>query len=977
MACSCRWCVITVTSADCSLQDDQLSSRLCGVYFRWWIATRKLSSEKGICRMVSISLTPLPKRCYPLLALLISIDHADPATASTAHPLANYVSFHRLSPELRQSALSLSSISTPNSVQEALQHPGWREAIDEEMSPLWANHTWDLVSLPPGQSCVGCKWVFAVKQGPDGTVHRLKARIVARCFTQQQGLDYDETFSPVAKLNTIRETIYMQQPPGFETTRESLVCCLKRSLYGLKQSPWAWNTDDQTTSSNCVSDKGLGKPSIFSWSRNLIYHLLLELSVDSCMSHVFLIFSSLDDRRSTMLENTRKNDCRVNIGNTSSRDLSIYLSFSSKENSHVFSLYSDIAKGEAPCRYLDSLTKDMENKLSRELAYNPYNTRTRGTDHAGLAVGGVACYIYKARPGLRPGLGALQGPISAGCPTRCPWEHMIGLDFDCSCIPFYLSFLLQPRPNFQWGIDKHPHIPMEKLVVYRLNIDQFTKSKSSGLPENVAGTFTGLIKKLPHLINLGVNALLLEPIFSFDVERGSYFPYHFFSPASIYGDKDEKISCVYSMKEMVKVLHAQGIEVLLEVSFSHTCEGGDAYSQAISFGGIDNSSYYFIDGNVDSKTCSALKCSDPIVQKMILDCLHYWVTEFHVDGFCFTNSSSLLRGSNGDQLSRPPLVESIALDPILSNTKIISDCWSPVDMSYKDVTFPHWQRWAEMNSKYFHDIRNFLRGKGLLRDLATRLCGSGDVFTALRGPMHSFNFITKNAGLTLVDLVSFSDGDLASELSWNCGVEGPTDKISVLKIRLRQVRNFLFILFISLGVPVMNMGDEFGYSTGGSASYTNRNPIDWSSLRTEFSIQTTNFIVFLTTFRNRRNDLFQRKNFLKVENIIWHGSGQLPPKWEDPSCKFLSLELKAEKDAGSPNSYNGDLFISFNASDLPELATLPELSEEYVWFLLVDTSLPYPYFFSSDSDSQNNEGLSSYELKPHTCAMFEAKVLNL
>lgn len=685
----------------------------------------------------------------------------------------------------------------------------------------------------------------------------------------------------------------------------------------------------------------------------------------------FLLQSDGTGNKSQIRTHRKTNFCvPVGLGRGYAMPLGVS---SSNDGSVNFSLFSRNARGVVLCLYEN---KSIDPSLEVEL--DPYVNRTGDIWH--VSMDNIANYVSYGYRHKGENFGDRGYRFHAHDVLLDPYSKMIR-NFCCSQAdsPSVTKSLgcLSNEANFQWCGDKHPYVLMEKLVVYRLNVDQFTKSKSSGLPENVTGTFAGLIKKLPHLINLGVNALLLEPIFSFDVERGSYFPYHFFSPMSTYGDKDESISCENSMKDMVKALHAQGVEVLLEVPFTHTCKGGDAYSQAISFGGIDNSSYYFIGGNVDSETCRVLKCNDPILEKMILDCLHYWVTEFHVDGFCFINSSSLLRGSNSDQLSRPPLVESIALDPILSNTKIISDCWSPVDMSYKDVTFPHWQRWAEMNSKYFHDIRNFLRGKGLLRDLATRLCGSGDVFTALRGPTHSFNFITKNAGLTLVDLVSFSDGELASELSWNCGVEGPTDKKSVLEIRLRQVRNFLFILFISLGVPVMNMGDEFGYSTGGSASYTNRNPIDWNSLTTEFSIQMTTFISFLTTFRNRRNDLFQRKNFLKVENISWQGSDRLPPKWEDPSCKFLSLELKAEKDAGSARSYNGNLFISFNASDLPELATLPELTEEYVWFLLVDTSLPYPYFFSSDSDSQNNGELCSYELQPHTCAMFEAKVLNL
>ncbi|KAL0910704.1 hypothetical protein M5K25_018785 [Dendrobium thyrsiflorum] len=640
-----------------------------------------------------------------------------------------------------------------------------------------------------------------------------------------------------------------------------------------------------------------------------------------------------------------------------------------------FSLFSRNAKSVVLCFY-----KGKTSEPSLEIDLDPYVNHTGDIWH--VSIDNITNYIgygYRCKGDISWDGGSSS---NAHHVLLDPYAKMIGnlssaqgeSAFMVKCLGF-----LQKEPNFDWSGDTHPQIPMEKLIIYRLNVRQFTKSESSELAINVAGTFAGVVKKVQHLINLGINAVLLEPVFSFDEKRGPYFPYHFFSPMSIYGGMDESISSVYSMKEMVKILHSHGIEVLLEVVFTHTCEVGDSDSQIISLLGIDNPSYYIVDGNVHLENCSALKCNDPIVQQMILDSLHHWVTEFHVDGFCFINSSSLLQGSNGDHLPRPPLVEDIAFDPLLSETKIISDCWSPIDMSYKDAIFPHWQRWAEMNSKYFLDVRNFLRGQGLLSHLATRLCGSGDIFTASRGPAYSFNYITKNAGLTLVDLVSFSGADLASELSWNCGVEGPTEKNSVLEIRLRQVRNFLFILFISLGVPVINMGDECGYSTGGSPFYDNRVPIDWKSLRTGFSIQIIKFVAFLASLRNRRSDIFQRKIFYKAENITWHGSNLSPPKWEDPSCKFLAMKLKAEKDVKSGNSYNGDLFITINASDIPELVTLPESSAGYIWFRLVDTSLPYPYFFSSDSNpnSQKNAGLSSYELKPHTCALFEAKVLDI
>ncbi|KAI3423209.1 Aamy domain-containing protein, partial [Psidium guajava] len=520
--------------------------------------------------------------------------------------------------------------------------------------------------------------------------------------------------------------------------------------------------------------------------------------------------------------------------------------------------------------------------------------------------------------------------------------------------------LLTKEPIFDWSGDVHLNIPLEKLTVYCLNVKRFTEHKSSQLSADVAGTFSGLAQKLDHLKDLGVNVVLLEPTFSYDEQKGPYFPRHFFSPASLFGPSCNPISAIQSMRDMVKRLHLNGIEVFLEVVFTHTADAG-------ALQGIDDASYY-VNGPVELKQGNALNCNYPIVQQMILDSLRHWVTEFHVDGFCFINASSLLRGFHGESLTRPPLIEAIAFDPVLSRTKVIADCWDPIDIATKHVHFPHWKRWAEVNTKFCTDIRKFLRGEGLLSDLATRLCGSGDIYSDGRGPSFSFNYVSRNFGLPLVDLVSFSSGQLAEELSWNCGEEGPTNKTAVLERRLKQIRNFLFILYISLGVPILNMGDECGQSTGGSPAYVDRKSFDWSALKTGFAIQTTRFISFLNAFRKRRADLLQRHNFLKEENIDWHGSNQSPPKWEDPSCKFLSMTLKTEKAeslSSSETSHGfGDLFIAFNAGRSSESVILPVPPEGTTWHRMIDTALPYPGFFSADGEPvlEQMGGLFAYEI---------------
>ncbi|KAF6171647.1 hypothetical protein GIB67_042162 [Kingdonia uniflora] len=553
------------------------------------------------------------------------------------------------------------------------------------------------------------------------------------------------------------------------------------------------------------------------------------------------------------------------------------------------------------------------------------------------------------------------------------WTHMLRFLvipsltlLDLVLFPSALGCLSR-EPTFDWNGDVCPGVPMEKLMVYRLNVEHFTEAKSSQLPTEVAGTFSGLIEKLHHLKSLGISAVLLEPIFPFDVQRGPYFPSHFFSPRNFNGSTPgDNSSAINALKEMVKNLHANRIEVLLEVVFTHTC-------QTMTLHGIDNLSYYLFGKDVELEATTALNCNNPVIQRMVLDILQHWVTEFHIDGFCFINAALLLRGSEGEYLSRPSLVEAIAFNPLLSKTEIIADCWDPYDMAPKEVTFPHWKKWAELNTKFCHNVRKFFRGEGLLSDLATRLCGSEDMFLDGGGPTFSFNYFARNFGLPLVNLVSFCSSELSSEISWNCGEEGPTKKKVVLERRLKQIRNYLFILYISLGVPVLNMGDECGQSSGGSVSYSGRKSFDWDALETGFGVQITQFISFLSAFRVRRSDLLQRRSFIQVENISWHGSGGAQPVWEDPSSKFLGMSLKADVDEDGESSFDvshkwGDLYVACNVNKNPETVILPSLSEGMTWFLLIDMALPFLGFFSSDGDPviKNIARLVAYQMKSHS-----------
>ncbi|XP_027350424.1 isoamylase 2, chloroplastic isoform X2 [Abrus precatorius] len=527
----------------------------------------------------------------------------------------------------------------------------------------------------------------------------------------------------------------------------------------------------------------------------------VELGFDNKHVPLYLSFFLMSSSDAGLeIRSHRKTNFCVPVGSLPGYPAPLGLSFS-PDRSINFAIFSRHAESVVLCLYDGTGVE----KPALELDLDPYVNRSGDIWHISFeSAGTFVSYGYRCRGAL------LQRNKDSAA------EHII-LDPYAKIIGnFYPNDLgsvknlgrLGKEPAFDWGDDYRTDLSMEKLVVYRLNVKRFTQHVSSQVPSDLTGTFTGLAKKVQHFKDLGVNAVLLEPVFTFDEKNGPYFPCHFFSPMHIYGPSSGPVSTSNSMKEMVKTMHANGIEVLMEVVFSNTADTG-------ALQGIDDLSYYYANGVSNLKIQSALNCNYPIVQNLILDSLRYWVTEFHIDGFSFINASHMLRGYHGEYLSRPPLVEAIAFDPVLSKTKVIADCWDPHDLVMKEIRFPHWMRWAEINTKFCNDVRNFLRGENLLSNLATRLCGSGDTFSDGRGPAFSFNYIARNFGLPLVDLVSFSSDELAAELSWNCGDEGPTNNTAVLERRLKQIRNFLFILFMSLGVPVLNMGDECGQSSGG------------------------------------------------------------------------------------------------------------------------------------------------------------------
>ncbi|KAD4584493.1 hypothetical protein R6Q59_036652 [Mikania micrantha] len=692
-----------------------------------------------------------------------------------------------------------------------------------------------------------------------------------------------------------------------------------------------FRSDSSSLISLPSSDSGIFETPFVINSSNKIS---VELEFDASLAPFYVSFvlkCPLNGEKIEIKSHRKTNFC-FPVGIKSGHPAPLGLSYSA-DGSLNFALFSRTAKGVILCLFDDSSSQEPVS----EIDLDPYVNRSGDIWHASMDnVANLVSYGYRCKYDSQQKSSIVLDPYS----------KVIGQN--------YLGEIVR-EPIFDWSDDVSPNLPMEKLMVYRLNVMDFTRDASSNLPNEIRGTFPAITEKLNHFKDLGVNAILLEPIVPFDKQKGPYYPSHFVSPQSSYGPNGSSISTIRSMKEMVKRLHANGIEILLEVVVTHTCDDG-------SLAKIDKPTYY--------SSNNALNCAHPVVQQLILDSLKHWVIDYHIDGFCFINSSSMINGFHGEHLSRPPLIEAIAFDPILSKTKIIADSFDLILNSTKEIQFPHWKRWAEMNARFCSDIRNYLRGGSLLSKLATRLCGSGDIFLDGRGPAFSFNFVARNHGLYLVDLVSFS---CAAEFSWNCGEEGPTKKKTVLETRLKQIRNFLFILYISLGVPVLNMGDECGQSSGGKISVKDRKPFNWKSLQTGYANQMIQFISFLSSLKIKRSDLLQRREFLKVENIDWYSVDLSSPNWEDPTSKFLAMRLKCDHD--DETLLTGDMFAAFNSGDGPITATLPPPRVGMVWVRLVDTGLPYPGFFSTTGDLvvEKIPGSLVYKMASHSCVLLEAR----
>lgn len=531
------------------------------------------------------------------------------------------------------------------------------------------------------------------------------------------------------------------------------------------------------------------------------------------------------------------------------------------------------------------------------------------------------------------------------------------------------------QSNFDWGDQRHHSIPMEDLIIYELHVRGFTMDESSGVKHH--GTFEGLREKIPYLKELGVNAVELMPIFEFDEMRDvrlidenelidfwGYNPVSFFAPNTSYCSSMEYNREGLELKTLIKDLHDNGIEVILDVVFNHTAEGNE-FGPCFSFKGFDNNIYYMLtpDGHYyNFSGCgNTLNCNHPVVRDMILECLRYWVIEYRVDGFRFDLASILGRNDDGTPLSQPPLLRSLAFDSILGNVKLIAEAWDAGGL-YQVGSFPSWKRWAEWNGRYRDDMRRFLKGDDFLaRTAAARITGSPDLYDpAYRGGNASINFLTCHDGFTLYDLYSYNqkhneangwgNTDGADDNnSWNCGVEGETDDPAILALRKRLMKNACAILLCSRGTPMFLSGDEFA-----DTRYGNNNPycqdnliswLDWSLLKKNKDL--FDFFQYMIRFRKDhpviRKDL--EPSYLGVPAMSTHGLTPDETNFSGDShvvcVRFAGYNETTQKE---------DLvYLAVNSGWFPVTLTLPELPEHYEWKVAVNTGDPKCQFFHKNS----------------------------
>ena len=608
---------------------------------------------------------------------------------------------------------------------------------------------------------------------------------------------------------------------------------------------------------------------------------------------------------------------------------------------------------------------------SRIIRLDPRRNRTAHYWHAfvpGIAVGQVYAYRvdgpFEAHKGLRfdPDK-VLLDPYGKAIAYPREYSRDAARRPGDNTATALKSVVVDPRA-YDWEGDRPLRRPFSESVIYEMHIRGFTRHPSSGVSPGQRGTYAGLIEKIPYLVDLGVTAVELLPVYAFDEQDAppgltnywGYSPVSFFAPHAAYSSCKEPLAALDEFRDMVKALHRAGIEVILDVVYNHTAECGND-GPTLSFKGLANGTYYILKENKalyeDYTGCgNTVNANESVVRRLILDSLRYWVGEMHVDGFRFDLASVLSRDERGAPMKSPPIIWDIQSDPILANIKLIAEAWDAAGL-YQVGSFAG-DAWKEWNGKFRDDIRAFARGdNGLTRTVAYRLMGSPDVYqSGEREPEQSINFITCHDGFTLNDLVSYSvkhneanregnrDG-FDFNVSCNCGVEGPTSDPAIERVRNRQVKNFLVMTLLSIGTPMLLMGDEARRTQlGNNNAYCQDNEIswfDWTLLEKHADIH--RFVKKLISYRLSHEPAEHSGltliELLQHQQVQYHGVKLHNPDWGHTSH---SLAFSAFTPGGRLM-----LYYAINAYSEPLVFEIPPRGEkQHPWRRWIDTSLDFP-----------------------------------
>jgi glycogen operon protein len=635
-------------------------------------------------------------------------------------------------------------------------------------------------------------------------------------------------------------------------------------------------------------------------------------------------------------------------------------------------------------------------KPSRTIRLDPHSNKTAHYWHIFLPkIKSGQLYGYRVHGPYYPKLGCrydgekvLLDPYTRAVAVSRKYDRTAAIRPGDNCACALKSVVVNPD-LYDWGGDTPLHKPYSETIIYEMHVQGFTKNPNSGVAPDKRGTYAGLIEKIPYLKSLGITAVELLPVQQFDDQDApggltnywGYSPVAFFAPHSAYSSRRDPLGPVEEFRDMVKALHKAGIEVILDVVFNHTAEG-NSKGPTFSFRGLEDQAYYILDPRGDyfnyTGCGNTVNANHSIVRRLILDCLRYWVSEMHVDGFRFDLASVLSRDEKGVPLVSPPVLWEIDSDPVLAGAKIIAEAWDAAGL-YQVGSFVG-DRFREWNGRFRDDVRKFFIGKeGMAGDFSNRISGSPDIYPD--NARRSINFITCHDGFTLNDLVSYNgkrneqnrqnntDGS-DYNYSWNCGTEGPATDAAVEQLRQRQIKNLLTALLLSQGTPMLLMGDEVRRTQGGNNNaYCQNNEtswFDWSAC--ERHTGTLRFVTKLIRFVRSsglfsRDDYYDTRGSSEAPGIIWHGVRLAKPDFSYESHTLAYTLRDPEK---------GDyIHVMINAYWERLTFGIPPPPDGRPWRRVVDTALATPDDISDLKNAPVIDG-PDYGLCPRSVVVLAA-----